>query len=282
MTPPEPKTKHDILIDMGNHIVNEHLEKQTGLCCVDNSVLKQYLDVAEKNKTGSYADFHYIKALVHTVKGNLKEAKRSYSVAIQNDSSNPVILGNYATLLIDMHEYDNAKVILRKLISGLKLDSSTVWYSVFRIALNTLNPSIFNEFFEMEKITSDTNLINEISKLKEDISYIDISTKEYTEYIELLSSFVLRKTRQNFQPRFSINRGLEKNLTIEVFLNINQDQASYLNTEFTTDFVNSVFEKGNYELLGKFLVYFKQKKNRNDGSENPDALYLGMNEELGA
>lgn len=282
MTPTEPKTKHDILIDISNNIVNENLEKQTGLCFVDNSVLKEYLDVAEKNKTGSYADYHYIKALVHTVKGNLKEAKRSYSVAIQNDSHNPVILGNYATLLIDMHEYDNAKIILEKLILDLKLDSSTVWYSVFRIALNTLNPSIFNEFFEMEKITLDTNLTNEISKLKEDISYIDISTKEYTEYIEMLSSFVLCKTRQNFQPRFSINKGLEKNLTIEVFLDINQDQASDLNTEFTTHFVNFVFEKGNYELLGKFLVYFKQKKNRNDGSDNPDALYIGMNEELGA
>lgn len=282
MTPTEPKTKHDVLIDISNNIVDEYLEKQAGLCSVNNLEIKRYLEAAEKNKSGSYADFHYIKALVHTVKGRLAEAKASYSVAVQNDSHNAVILGNYATLLIDRHEYNLAKDILKKLTVDLKLSSDTILYSIFRIALYTLDVSIFDEFKDNEEIIYDPNLIDQISQLREDISYIDISTREYVEFIEFLSNFVLCKTRQNFQPRFSINNGLEKNLTIEVFLDIDIDQASYLNSEFTTDFVNHVFDNGNYELLGKFLIYFKQKKNRDDGSKNSESLYTGINDELGA
>lgn len=282
MAPLQPKTKHDLLIDIGNDIVETYLEKQTGIYSVNNLRMQKYLSDAEKNKTGSYANFHYIHALVHTVKGELQDAKRSYFIALQNDSHNAAILGNYATLLVDMHRYNDAKDILERLIVELRLHDETVMNSAYRIALSTLDFSFFSRFKDNKMLTLRSDLINEISNLKEDIGRVDISIGEYKEFIKLLSSFVLSKTRQSFQPRFSINNGLDRNLVVEVFLDVNLDQASNLNSEFTTHFVKNVFDNGNYELLGKFLVFFKQKESRYDGSEHPDSLYVGMNEELGA
>lgn len=282
MPPIEPKTKYDLLIDIGNDIVSTCLEKPKGIYSINKLRMQKYLSDAEKNKTGSYADFHYIHALVSTVQGDLPAAKRSYSVAVQNDSHNAVILGNYATLLVDMHKYNDAKNILKRLIIDLKLYDETVQHSVYRIALNTLDFSFLSMFKDNKMFALSPLITTQISQLKEDISYVDISIEAYKDFMKLLTSFVLSKTRQNFQPRFSINDGLDKNLVIEVFLDINSDEASELNSEFTTHFVENTFANGNYELLGKFLVFFKQRQSRYDGSENPDSLYLGMNEELGA
>ena len=41
-----------------------------------------------------------------------------------------------------------------------------------------------------------------------------------------------------------------------------------------------VFENDRHNLLGKFSVVLKQLESRYDGTENPEALYLGVNEEL--
>ena len=91
---------------------------------------------------------------------------------------------------------------------------------------------------------------------------------------------VNKRTRQQFIPRFSIDNGLDRHLKIEVFLNINTQEAAELNSEFTTYFVDYIFDKERHDLSGKFLVFFKQQKSRYDGTESPDALYLGINEEL--
>ena len=282
MAPLQPKTKHALLIDIGNDILSTCLDKPTGLYSVNKLRMQKYLNAAEKNKSGSYADFHYIHALVNTVQGDLQAAKYSYSVALQNDSHNSVILGNYATLLIDMHKYNEAKDILERLIIDLKLHDETVQHSAYRIALNNLDLSFLSRFKNNKMFSLNSYLTAQISQLKEDIGYVDISIEEYRDFIQLLTSFVLSKTRQNFHPRFSINNGLDKNLVVEVFLDIDSEEASCLNSEFTTHFVENTFENGNYERLGKFLTFFKQRQSRYDGSENPDSLYIGMNEELGA
>lgn len=280
MAPRQPKTKQDILTDIINSIVSTSLENQSGLYSVNKLKVQRYLNEAEKNKDGGYADYHYICALISTVEGRLKEAKHSYFVALKNDPSNVVILGNYATLLVDMNEYEEAKVILERLMLESKLYDSSVVNSICRIALNTLDIDFLNRVVGNEVATEDTDLVMQFTKLKEDISLISILLEEYIEFLGLVSGFVLHNTRQHFNPRFSINNGLDVNLKVEVFLNVNAEEASYLNTEFTTYFVDYVFDNERHDLLGKFVVFFKQQASRYDGTENPDALYLGMNEEL--
>lgn len=280
MAPRQPRTKEDILTDIINNIVSTSLENQSGLYLINRLKIRGYLNEAEKNKAGGYADYHYIRALISTVEGKLKDAKYSYSVALKNEPSNVVILGNYATLLVDMNEYEEAKGVLEKLMLESKLYDSSVVNSICRIALNTLDTDFLNKFTGDKAEAEDTDLIMHLEKLKRDIDLISIPLEEYTEFMGLVSSFVLQHTRQNFNPRFTINNGLDRNLKIEVFLNIDGDEASYLNTEFTTYFVDYVFDNDRHDLLGKFMVFFKQQKSRYDGTENPDALYLGMNEEL--
>lgn len=276
----QPRTKQEVLIDIARDIVGTSLENQSGLYSINRLKIRGYLNEAEKNKDGDYAYYHYIRALISTVEGKLREAKYNYSVALRNDPNNVVILGNYATLLIDMNEYEEAKAILEKLVTELKLYDFSVMNSICRIALGTLDIGFLNKFTGNEVANGEANLIMQLDRLKEDIGLISISLEEYAEFLGLVSSFVLQHTRQNFNPRFTINNGLDRNLKIEVFLNVDGDEASYLNTEFTTYFVDYVFDNDRHDLMGKFLVFFKQQASRYDGTENPDALYLGMNEEL--
>lgn len=276
----QPRTKEEILTDIINNIVGTSLENQSGIYSINRLKIRGYLNEAEKNKAGGYADYHYIRALISTVEGKLKDAKYSYSVALKNEPNNLVILGNYVTLLVDMNEYEEAKAILEKLMLESKLYDSSVINSICRIALNTLDTDFLKKFTGNKVATEDTDLVMHLDKLKEDIDLISISLEEYTEFLGLVSSFVLKHTRQNLSPRFSVNNGLDRNLKIELFLNINGDEASYLNTEFTSYFVDYVFDNDRHDLLGKFMVFFKQQASRYDGTENPDALYLGMNEEL--
>lgn len=277
MAPRQPQTKQDILMDIARDIVKTSLEGQSGIYSVNRGKIRGYLNKAEKNKVGDYAYYHYIRALVSTVEGKLEEAKYSYCVALRNDSNNVVILGNYATLLVDMREYEEAKFVLEKLVLELNFYAPSVINSIRRIALNTLDTDFVN------KIAGNgvaVNMVMDLEKLKKDIDLISISLGEYTEILGLVSSFVLQHTRQNISTRLSVNNGLDRNLKIEVFLDVNVDEASYLNMEFTTYFVDYMFDNERYDLSGKFLVFFKQLASRYDGTENPDALYLGMNEEL--
>lgn len=280
MAPRQPKTKQDVLTDIARNIVSTSLEDQSGLYSINKLRIRGYLNEAEKSKTGDYAYYYYIRALISTVEGNLKEAKYNYCVALKNDSNNVVILGNYATLLVDMEEYEEAKIVLEKLVVDSNFYAFGVINSICRIALNTLDTDFLNKFTGGKADVEDTDLIMHLEKLKEDIYLISISLEEYTEFLGLVSSFVLQHTRQNPSLRFSVNNGLDRNLKMEVFLDVNGNEASYLNTEFTTYFVDYVFDKDRHDLMGKFLVFFKQQASRYDGTENPDALYLGMNEDL--
>ena len=280
MAPRQPRTKQDVLMDIARNIVGTSLEGQSGLYSINRLKIRGYLKEAEKHKDGDYAYYHYICALISTVEGKLKQAKHSYCVALKNNSSNVVILGNYVTLLVDMEEYEEAKTILEKLVVESNFYAPSVVNSLCRIALNTLDNDFLNKFTGSEAASEDMDLATHLEKLKRDIDLISISLEEYTEFLGLVSSFVLQHTRQNISPRFSINNGLDRNLKIEVFLDITADESSYLNAEFTTYFVDYVFDNDRHDLLGKFIVFFKQEKNRYDGTENPDALYLGMNEEL--
>lgn len=280
MTPHQPRTKQDVLTDIARDIVSTSLEDQSGLYSMNRLRIRGYLKGAERNKDGDYAYYHYICALISTVEGKLKQAKHSYCVALKNSSNNVVILGNYATLLVDMEEYEEAKTILEKLVMESNFYAPSVINSIRRIALNTLDADFLNKFTGGKADAEDTDLIMHLEKLKEDIDIISISLEEYTEFLGLVSSFALQHTRQNIDPRFSVNNGLDRNLKMEVFLDVNGDEASYLNTEFTTYFVDYVFDNDRHDLMGKFLVFFKQQASRYDGTENPDALYLGMNEDL--
>lgn len=280
MAPHQPRTKQDVLMDIARNIVGTSLEGQSGLYSINRLKIRGYLKEAEKNKDGNYAYYHYICALISTVEGKLKQAKYSYCVALKNDSNNVVILGNYATLLVDMEEYEEAKTILEKLVMELNFYAPSVINSICRVALNTLDADFLNKFMDNEAASEEMDLVTHLEKLKRDIDLISISLEEYTEFLGLVSSFVLQHTRQNISPRFSINNGLDRNLKIEVFLDVNGDEMSYLNRAFTTYFVDYIFDNDRHDLSGKFLVFFKQQASRYDGTENPDALYLGMNEEL--
>lgn len=280
MAPHQPRTKQDVLMDIARNIVKTSLEDQSGLYSIDRVKMRGYFKEAEKHKAGDYAYYHYICALISTVEGKFEKAKHSYCVALDNDSKNVVILGNYATLLVDMKEYEEAKIILEGLVVKSNLYARSIINSICRIAINTLDSDFLNKFMDTEAASEEMNLATHIERLKKDIGMISISLEEYTEFLGLVSTFALQKTRQNINPRFSINNGLDRNLKIEVFLDINADESSHLSTEFTTYFVDYVFDKDRHDLLGKFMVFFKQEESRYDGTENPDALYLGMNEEL--
>jgi|26BtaG_2_1085354.scaffolds.fasta_scaffold04969_3 hypothetical protein len=278
----KPKTKEDALDNISNEILDKYLLNKSGLHAFSECELKKYLDKAEDNKAGNYATYHYIHALVYTVKYQYKNAEYSYKVALQNDSSDLTILSNYTTLLIEMNKYAEAYEIAKDLIRHHKFYKEALMNNLYRIALSTLELSYLEDFADDEIVIGYLKGTEEFLRLREDLSSIEVSVSEYTEFMELLSKFVLQETRQNFRPRFSIDNGLDRNLKIELFLDINADEAVYLDSKFTDFFVDYVFDNNRHDLLGKFVIFFRQDKNRYDGTEDPEALYLGVHEEIGA
>lgn len=280
MAPYQPKDKAQFLDALSNEIVNKYLERKSGLLKVDNRELESCLEKADANKDGSYATYHYINALIYTIKCQYNKARHSYNVALTLDPNDVAIMNNYATFLIDNNEYNKAYEIVVKLIRDYKCYGEATMNNLYKIALRKLDTSYFQEFKDDEIVTGYLELTKQFEKLKEDISLVNISLNEYTNFMELLLKFVSEKTRQSSKPRFSIDNGLDKYLNIEIFLDIDLDEAAYLNSEFNTHYVEYIFDNEQYGLLGKFVTFFRQEKNRYNGIENPDVLYLGMNEEL--
>jgi len=280
----QPKTKQEILNDISNGILNNYLEGMSGLCRLSTKEFNKYLKQADANKSGDFAMFHYIHALIYTAQHKYEDAHGKYVAALRINSSNVAILNNYATLLIDLCRYDKAFEIVNKLMKLYNLNGDVTINSLIRLSVRTLNTSYLDEISE-GKVTPEIyqtklKLCEQIIALKRDIQEIGISNEEYTEYFEFLSKFVLNETNQTFHPRFTIDNGLDGQLNIEVFLDINSKEVSYLDSEFRSLYLDYIFDNERQNLLGKFVVFFRQKKNRYDGTDNLDALYLGMNKEL--
>lgn len=284
MTTRQPKTKAEVLNDISNEILDKYLEGVTGLCEFKERSFKKYLEQAEKNKTGSFATYHYILALIYTAQHKYESAYKKYKVALNLNAYDIPTLNNFATLLVNMNKYDEAFEVLDKLITDYNVNIESTFNNIIKISLRTLDSSYLNRFSDNKLAFiyfEDTLKVKpQLNDLRNDIQEIGILVKEYTEYLEFLSKFVLEKTNQTFYPRFSIDNGLDKQLNIEVFLDINSEEASYLDSEFRNLYLDYVFDNELHNLLGKFVVFFRQCKNRYDGTKNPDALYLGMNTEL--
>lgn len=284
MVPRAPKTKEQVLQEISNEILDEYMLDMSGLCKPHTSItrkkLTRLLDKAEKHKEGNYADYHYIYALMHTVLLEYGKALNKYKTALNIAPNDVTILSNYAALLLETHNYKEAAKILEDLILNYKVYDETIMNNFYRIILDTLDFSLLDKFRKDEKVQSYLGQVYELQSLHENLSLIDISIDEYRKFMRLLTDFICRRTRQSFKPRFTINRGLDRNLKIEIFLNVNVDQASQLDSEFQSILLDYVFEHDCFDFLGKFIVFFRQLNSRYDGIEKPDALFLGMNEEL--
>ena len=280
MAPRQPKTKEKALNSLVNEIIEGHLLDQKGIVTVNNFALQGFLKRAEENKEGGLDSYYLVKALVNVIKGRLSTAEGEFEKALRLSPNNPVILINYSVVLRLLNKNDEANKILIKVIKEFKFVESSMLNNILFNSIPDLETKYIQELAQYLETDQMNGVIDNLISLKKDLQEIDISLSEFQEVINLLRSMVNRLTRQQFIPRFSINNGLDRNLKIEVFLDVNVDEASYLNTEFTTNFVDYIFDNDRHDLSGKFLVFFKQQKSRYDGTENPDALYLGMNEEL--
>ena len=280
MAPRQPKTKEKALNSLVNEIIEGHLLDQKGIVTVNNFALQGFLKRAEENKEGGLDSYYLVKALVNVIKGRLSTAEGEFEKALRLSPNNPVILINYSVVLRLLNKNNEANKILIKVIKEFKFVESSMLNNILFNSIPDLETKYIQELAQYLETDQMNGVIDNLISLKKDLQEIDISLSEFQEVINLLRSMVNRLTRQQFIPRFSINNGLDRNLKIEVFLDVNVDEASYLNTEFTTYFVDYIFDNDRHDLSGKFLVFFKQQKSRYDGTENPDALYLGMNEEL--
>lgn len=280
MAPRQPRTKEEALNFLVNEIIEGHLLDQKGIVTVSDFTLRGFLRRAEENKEGGLDSYYTAKALINVIQGRLSAAEGDFKKALRISPNNPFILINYSVALRLLNKSDEASKILIKVIKDFNFFEDSMLSNILFNSIPELETKYLQEVTQYLGIDEMNVVINSFILLKKELQEIDISLSEFQEVMGLLRSMVNTLTRQQFIPRFSINNGLDRNLKIEVFLNVDGDEASYLNTEFTTYFVDYVFDNDRHDLMGKFLVFFKQQKSRYDGTENPDALYLGMNEEL--
>ncbi|MDN3397704.1 hypothetical protein QL919_03055 [Psychrobacter sp. APC 3426] len=284
MTLRPKKSKQDVLRDILDDIISEYFSNQKGIVLpATNASLKAYLDKAEKNMQGAPAIYYLIKGLAEMAKGNIKATEKHFVNALRLDPSHPTIMANYATILYLLKRYTKVQEIVRQLFEEKNVSpkgDSAVNTNLMHSSLVTLDTSYCESSKVIDSIDGWREIVTSIKKIKADINEVDISSAEYTEFLGELESFIFLKTRQMATYRLSIENGLDRYLKIEAFLDVNADEASYLNSEFTTCFVDYVFDNERHDLLGKFIVFFKQEKSRYDGTKKPDSLYLGMSEEL--
>lgn len=280
MAPRQPKTKEEALNFLVNEIIEGHLLDQKGIVTVNNFTLRGFLKRAEENKEGGLDSYYLAKALINVIQGRLNNAEEEFKKALRISPNNPFILINYSVALRLLNKNDDASKLLIKVIKDFDFFENNMLNNILFNSIPELETKYLQEVTQYLKIDKMNGVIDDLISLKSDLQEIDISLSEFQEVIGLLRSMVNRLTRQQFIPRFSIDNGLDRHLKIEVFLNINTEEAAELNSEFTTYFVDYVFDKDRHDLMGKFLIFFKQQASRYDGTENPDDLYLGMNEEL--
>lgn len=283
MTTRQPKTEAAILAETANLILDKYFHNQKNICTYDKVELTRMLRLAEANKKSDYALFHFIKALRYVVLGNFNEAINSYEATLRIPNSHAGILSNYATTLIILGELEQAKEMLIKCLNKTDdtVSNSEYFANIIELyLLSTLDETLLQHAGNIKGSSLDR--YSNILKLKTDITKVDISIQDYQEFTGILIKFIFDKTRQIYQPRFSIDDGLDRQLNIEAFLNINSDEALYLNTEFRNQYLDYIFDNERHDLLGKFVVFFRQNKNREDGTEKPKAFYLGTNRELEA
>lgn len=280
MAPRQPRTKEEALNFLVNEIIEGHLLDQKGIVTVNDFTLRGFLKRAEENKEGGLDSYYLAKALINVIQGRWIAAEGEFKKALRISPNNPFILINYSVALRLLNKNDEASKLLIKVIKDFDFFENNMLNNILFNSIPELETKYLQEVTQYLKIDKMNGVIDDLISLKSDLKEIDISLSEFQEVIRLLRSMVNRLTRQQFIPRFSIDNGLDRHLKIEVFLNVNTEEAAELNSEFTTYFVDYVFDKDRHDLMGKFLVFFKQQASRYDGTENPDDLYLGMNEEL--
>ena len=280
MAPRQLRTKEEALNFLVNEIIEGHLLDQKGIVTVNDFTLRGFLKRAEENKEGGLDSYYLAKALINVIQGRLSAAEGEFKKALRISPNNPFILINYSVALRLLNKNDDASKLLIKVIKDFDFFENNMLNNILFNSIPELETKYLQEVTQYLKIDKMNGVIDDLISLKSDLQEIDISLSEFQEVIGLLRSMVNRLTRQQFIPRFSIDNGLDRHLKIEVFLNVNTEEAAELNSEFTTYFVDYVFDKDRHDLMGKFLVFFKQQASRYDGTENPDDLYLGMNEEL--
>lgn len=280
MAPRQPKTKEEALRSLLNDLIEEYLLNQEGIVTANDFALQGVLKKAEKNKEGGLDSYYLVKALVNVIQGRLNTAEGEFKKALRISPNDPVILTNYSVALRLLNKNNESNRILIKVIKEFKFFESSMLNNILFNSIPELETKYLQEVTQYLETDKMNGTIDSLISLKGDLQEIDISFSEFKEVVELLRFMVSKRTRQQFVPRFSIDNGLDKHLKIEVFLNVNTQEAAELNSEFTTYFVDYIFDNERHDLSGKFLVFFKQQKSRYDGTENPDALYLGINEEL--
>ncbi|TEW87141.1 tetratricopeptide repeat protein [Psychrobacter sp. 230] len=280
MAPRQPETKEQALHYLLEDIVEGYLVNQRGIASVSSFVLKGFLKRAEENKEGGLDAYYLAKAMINVLQGRLNAAEAEFKKAIRISPNDPIILTNYSVALRLLNKNAESSELLIKVIKSFGFVDKTMLNNILFNSIPNLEPTYLQEAAEYLQTDEMNDDIDNLILLKKDLQRIDVSLLEFQEIMGLLRPMVNKRTRQQFIPRFSIENGLDKYLKIEIFLNVNTEEASELNSEFFDILMDYVFENDRHNLLGKFSVVLKQLESRYDGTENPEALYLGVNEEL--
>lgn len=283
----QPQNKEQILIGVANDLIHS-LHAQKGLISFDNTALKNSKRIADKNKEGDFALYYCVLSLIETTKANFTEAKRLYDNAMKIDQGRMDILPNYVSLLYRLSELEQTVERATEYLKTNKSCDTTfikLVYSSFFLLQSAPLITQSKEFIPCspngkDLLETSKELIMIIDQIKIDIESIDISVKEYSEFMALLNKFYSMKSHAEFDFRISIKNGLDQYLKMEVFIDVNVEDIVKLNSEFDSFFIDYAIEQDSLDMLGKFLVAFKLKNSRYDGTENPESLYIGVNEEM--
>jgi hypothetical protein len=285
MSNPVPETKSERLIKLKISLIDVISDRRnSGLINVDELFLQRTLREAERLKDANWSLYYEILAYMNIIRKDYVSADKNFRKAIKSNPTDDSIVLNHNRVLLLLGLFDEVE---KWILTTYPIDQIDV-YSCQMLYLTSLVNLDFKKFKEylvnsskslalMYDLTKTMENVLEIEKLSVDLEYIGLSKDLFKEALIFIFTFYKGLTFDAFKPHFKIQSTEMNTLIVEIFLNINEEKAVELTSDFEEAFVNFAIEKNEMDFLRKISVFIKPT-NLIDWNEQY-SVYKGIDED---
>lgn len=285
MSNPVPETKSERLIKLKISLIDVISDRRnSGLINVDELFLQRTLREAERLKDANWSLYYEILAYMNIIRKDYVSADKNFRKAIKSNPTDDSIVLNHNRVLLLLGLFDEVE---KWILTTYPIDQIDV-YSCQMLYLTSLVNLDFKKFKEylgnsskslalMYDLTKTMENALEIEKLSVDLEYIGLSKDLFKEALIFIYTFYKGLTFDAFKPHFKIQSTEMNTLIVEIFLNINEEKAVELTSDFEEAFVNFAIEKNEMDFLRKISVFIKPT-NLIDWNEQY-SVYKGIDED---
>lgn len=265
MSNPVLETKTERLIKLKSSLIDVISDRRdSGLISVDEFFLFKTLKQADILKEGNWSLYYEILAYVSVIKKDYAAADIYFRKAIKSNPTDLNIVLNHNRILLLLGKFDEVQ---KWIVSTYPIDQIDIYscQMLFLTSLVNLDFEKFKNYIENSYKILDLSYdlsrtmqnVTDLEKLSHDLECIDLSKALFKEAIIFIFMFYKGLTFDAFKPFFKIDTSYPATLILEIFLNITEEQAVSLTSDFEEAFINFSIEKDEMDFLRKFSIFIK-------------------------